>query len=158
MNPTIHLTDQQLYDLLDRIPNAAALPHLQHCTECQTEVANLRESLANFRGAATNLAAIAAPKLPPVAARSASFFGPKVWAASFATATAVLALSIAVFHPVHNNPVSPKGSGDAPQALVTSESDDALLDGIQQDLSTSIPPSLEPLAVPAASSDTSTQN
>jgi len=33
-----------------------------------------------------------------------------------------------------------------------------LLDGIQRDLSTPIPPSLEPLAVPAASSDISTQD
>ena len=153
MTPTNHLTDEQMYDLLDPAANTAAEQHLKSCAACQHEVASLRESLTNFRGAATNFAAIAGPRIPPVAARSTSFFGPKLWAASFATATAVLALSISMLHPIHNNTATA-----GVQTVVTTESDDALLDGIQKDLSTSIPPSLEPLAVPAASGETSTQN
>ena len=159
MNPTIHLTDEQMYDLLEPSANPAAQPHFRSCSRCQAEVASLRESLAIFRDATTDVAAIAAPKLPPAIALTNSWsFGPKVWAASFATATAVLAVSISVLHPMHRNPVTNTTPGSAPQAALTNESDDALLDGIQQDLSTSIPPSLEPLAVPAASSETSTQN
>ena len=158
MNPKIHLTDEQMYDLLDPAANTVAQPHLQNCGKCQAEVANLRESLANFRGAVTHFAAEETPKFAPAVARATSWFvAPKVWAASFATATALLAVSIAVLHPVHNNPA--KNVADAaPKAVLTNESDDALLDGIQQDLSTSIPPSLEPLAVPATSSETSTHN
>ena len=158
MTPTTHVTDEQMYELLQ--PNASELPHLQICPECQAEVSILRQSVANFRSAATGFAAVEALKHPPLAARGSSwFFGPKVWAASFATAAAVLAVSISMLHPVHNSTgTQPSRSGSAPQAALTTESDDALLEGIQRDLSTSIPPSLEPLAVPAASSGTSTQN
>ena len=159
MTKTFHLTDQQMYDLLEPASNAAQ-PHLQSCAECQAELTNLRESLANLRGAATNLAAMSTPRYSPLASRITSwFFGPKIWAASFATATAVLAVSISVLHPVHRTPgTSPSTTTSAPQATLATESDDALLDGIQVDLSTSLPPSLEPLAVPAAGSETSTQN
>lgn len=160
MNQTFHLTDDQMYDLLEPAANAPTPSHLQNCPECQAEFATLRESLLNFRRAATNLAAAAAPTRPPIAARVPSwFFGAKVWAASFATATAVLAVSISVLHPVHMGAgASTSAAVSTPQSAVTGESDEALLDGIQRDLSTSIPPSLEPLAVPAASSETSTQN
>ena len=160
MTQTFHLTDQQMYDLLEPATNPATQSHLQSCPKCQAEFATLRESLLNFRTAATNLAAVAAPTYPPVASRTiARFFGPKVWAASFATATAALAVSIAMLHPVHNTlGTTAASTASAPQAAPAAESDDALLDGIQRDLSTSIPPSLEPLAVPAASGETSTQN
>jgi len=160
MTPTFHLTDQQMYDLLQPAGNEPAHLHLQTCTDCQAELTNLRESLLNFRDATTSLAAVAAPRYPPLASRAATwFFGAKVWAASFATATAVLAISISVFHPIHSRPgTDTAATTSIPQAALAVESDDALLDGIQQDLSTSIPPSLEPLAVPTASSETSTQN
>jgi hypothetical protein len=159
MTKTFHLTDEQMYDLLEPASNAPAQPHLQSCAECQAELTNLRESLANFRGAATNLAAMSAPRHFPIASRITSwFFGPKVWAASFATATAILAVSISVLNPVHGGSGTNTSANSAAQTALATESDDALLDGIQQDLSTSIPPSLEPLAVPAAASETSTQN
>ena len=159
MNPTLHLSDEQIYDLLQSSANPATQPHLQNCPDCRAELANLRESLANFRDASTRLAAVAAPTRPPVLARAASwFFGAKIWAASFATAAAVLAISLSVLHPVHTSTVTGTASGSPSQTAFPSESDDALLDGIQKDLSTSIPPSLQPLAVPAASSDSSTQN
>jgi hypothetical protein len=155
-----HLTDKQMYELLEPVSNGDATQHLQSCSTCQAELTHLRASLATFRSTATNFAAAAAPMRPPIASRiSKRLFGPKVWAASFATATALLAVSISVFHPAHN------GSGTTTatttntlQVAPATESDDELLDGIQSDLSTSIPPSLEPLAVPAASSETSTQN
>ena len=159
MNPTIHLTDEQIYDLLDPAANTAAQTHLQTCGQCQAEIANLRASLANFRSAAISLAAMTAPNLPRVAAPIQSWFcGSKVWAASFAAATAVLALSISVLHPLHHTTEANPTSGSASKAAFSTESDDALLDSIQLDLSTSIPPSLEPLSVPAASAETPTQN
>ena len=159
MNPTIHLTDEQLFDLLDPTANAAAQQHLQTCGQCKAEVANLRTSLANFRSATISLAAVTAPNLPHVTAPIQSwFYGSKAWAASFAGAAAVLALSIAVLHPLHYRTEANPASGSASKAGFSTESDDALLDSIQLDLSTSIPPSLEPLSVPAASAETSTQN
>jgi anti-sigma factor RsiW len=153
-----HLTDEQMYELLDRNPNAQAQSHLQSCAGCRSEVSSLRASLLDFRAAATSFAAA---EVPPLAARTvaprAHSFRMQIWAASLTAATALLALSIAVVHPV-KAPVNGVTTTTSTQPAATTESDDALLDGIQQDLSTNIPPPLEPLEVPAAAGETSTQN
>jgi len=144
-----HLTDEQIAELLSSYPDQSAgaitQQHLLHCPRCQSELATLRASIANFRVAATNLAAAETPALTQrrIAAPAHSFRR-NAWAASLATAAAMLAISVALIRP--NAPVHTDAPNVATPAAV---SDDALLDGIQQDLSTSIPPSLEPLAVPA---------
>jgi anti-sigma factor RsiW len=150
-----HLTDEQIAEFLSAYPDQSAgaltQQHLLQCPHCQSEVAALRASLGNFRTAATNLAAAEMPSLTerPVVAPSRSFRR-NAWAASLATAAAMLAISAALVHP--NTPVR----HDTPVAVATPfapVSDDALLDGIQQDLSASIPPSLEPLSVPATQNE-----
>jgi anti-sigma factor RsiW len=159
-----HLTDEQMYELLDQNPNAPlqlqTKSHLSDCAHCRSEVSSLHASLMNFRVAATNLAAAETPSLAAraIAPRKQSM-RPRIWAAALTAATALLAVTIAVVHPIKTAP-KPNGTitTAAAQPPTATESDEALLDGIQQDLSTSIPPSLEPLAVPAASSETSTQN
>lgn len=162
MIPTNHLTEEQLYDLLEPATNAISHPHLLTCSLCQAELANVQASLHLFRDAATGFAASAAPHRLPIASSVATrFFSPKIWVTSFATATAVLAISISVLHPVHSGTVTapaPVAAVAAPQVADPPVSDEALLEGIQQDLSTSIPPSLEPLAVQTASRETATQN
>jgi hypothetical protein len=75
-------------------------------------------------------------------------------------ATVLLAVSISVLHPGQSTPKKnvTTAAETTQVAAPAAESDEALLDGIQQDLSTPIPPSLEPLTVPAAPSDISTQD
>ncbi len=146
-----HLTDDQMAQLLDETAGAITQQHLLSCAQCRTEVAELRAALTGFRAAATGLAAAEAPTLhprPAAASPAPIGFRRYAWAASFATVAAMLALSVSLLGPAHPG-------GKAVPAVVTAQtnapavSDEALLDGIQQDLSTSIPPSLEPLAVPA---------
>ncbi len=159
-----HLTDEQMFDLLNE-PNRTATAlrlHLSTCSACRVELTSLSESLANFRAAATNLAgaqaAVFAPR-PAAVQRPRTTLRRNIWAASFATAAAVFAVSVSLVQPrphVPNAPQTPAAA--AVPTAQPSVSDEALLDGIQQDLSTSIPPSLEPLAVPAASGDTNNQN
>jgi len=160
MIPTNHLTEEQMYDLLDPTADTNLHPHLRACTHCQSELTNLRESLDLFRDAATSFAASAAPRRLPVVEPVASrFFSPKIWATSFATATALLVISLSVLHPAASGPgKAPIAAVAAPQTTASADSDEALLEGIQQDLSTSIPPSLEPLAAQTASSENATQN
>ncbi len=159
MIPTNHLTEEQMYDLLDTAADTTSHHHLLDCAACQSEMTNLRASLDLFRDAATNYSAAKAPSRLPVAPPMAvRFFSPKIWATSFATATALLAISISFLHPLQNGINTPAVAATPAIETATSVSDDALLDGIQQDLSTSIPPSLEPLAVQTASSETVTQN
>jgi anti-sigma factor RsiW len=153
-----HLSDEQLYLLLEdpSSAGASAQTHMSSCIACQSEFAALRASLANFRAAATGYAAGQAPVHAPALARrvavssSRSSWMPRpVWAASFASAVAVLGVSLALMHP---HPVT-RAAGTptvVTSPAVPEESDEALLDGIQRDLSTSVPPSLEPLEVSAA--------
>jgi hypothetical protein len=162
MNPTSHLNDEQMYSLLDEAPNAEAQAHLLACVACQQEFSSLRGSLGNFRSAATSFAAAEGPSYAPRmnAVRStAPRLAPRIWAGSLATAALLLAVSVSVFHPGTPGPETATNTApQAPQVTVAPVSDEALLDGIQRDLSTSVPPSLEPLEVAAGSSDTSTQN
>jgi len=152
-----HLTDAQMFGLLDEPDRADATTrlHLVACPNCQTELRTLRASLTNFRAAATSLASAETPALASTrvaAPASPSRFRRQVWATSLA-AVAVLAIAAPFVHPVHKTPAIQAAPGNSPvQPNPAAESDDALLDGIQRDLSTSIPPSLEPLAVPAQSS------
>ena len=149
---SLHLTDQQIAELLDNTAGAITQQHLLRCAHCQSEVAGLRASIANFRAAATAMAAAETPALerrPAPAPAATPAFRRTAWAASLATAAAMLALSVSLIHPAHpvHDGVTPETTAPA---NVAAESDEALLDGIQQDLSTSIPPSLQPLAVPAS--------
>jgi hypothetical protein len=153
-----HLTDEQIFALLDEqehIEPTLQL-HLLACPACAAELTTLRGSLANFRIAAINLASEVPPLAPRTAPAPRQRIRRRAWAASFATAAAMAALSIALIHPQHTT----SGSQARPNAPAVQdvESDEALLDGIQQDLSTPIPPSLEPLALPAASNTHSTSN
>ena len=83
-----------------------------------------------------------------VASPRTSWIPRPIWAASFASAVAVLGVSLSLMHPHTDAPVAATpaiASHTAPPEL----SDEALLDGIQNDLSTSVPPSLQPLEVSA---------
>jgi len=158
-----HLTDEQMFELLGQPDQATPTLrlHLTTCPDCRAELLTLGDSLANFRAAATGLAAaeISTPNQRRAAATRTNVFRRHAWAASFASAVAVLAISVSLLRPT---PQPPADHGSTPavttQLVPAAESDDALLDGIQQDLSTSIPPSLEPLSVPAASSTNDSQN
>lgn len=154
-----HLNEEQLYTALDTPSDHSVQSHLSTCTACQSELAAIRTSLVNFRIATTKLAAAQPPRSaltrPVRYSRSGLIFKPQAWAASFATVAALLALSVSLLHPSHR-PTTPAAKDQMPQAA--SESDEALLDGIQRDLATSIPPSLAPLALQPGSDPASRHN
>lgn len=134
---------------------AHAHGHFSTCPQCQSELDTLHMALTNFRAAATHLAAEgaatgAATHAQPPSSWIAPFTSGKLWAASSAAIATALAVSLFFFHPLH----TASSASQSPQqifATQSSESDEALLDGIQQDLSVSVPPSLSPLAVTPAS-------
>jgi len=158
-----HLSDAQMFGLLDAPDDSDASTrlHLAGCPSCQSEFSTLRVSLTNFRAAATRFASAEVPALASsrVAAHSRlSRFRRHAWATSLAT-VAVLAVAVPLVRPTHKTPALQQLPGNSPGVTnPAAESDDALLDGIQRDIATSIPPSLEPLAVPAASSATDIHN
>ena len=151
----LHLTDFQFAELIDRPESAGPILklHLATCADCRAEVVSLSSSLASFRSATSSLATAEMPALqrPRVALPITHRLRLNAFTASLATAAVVFA---SVVHLKHTALPKAVETTVAAQTL----SDDALLDRVQQDLATSIPPSLEPLNVPATTSESHTQN
>jgi len=153
---TPHLTHEQLCDmLLARSPHplssdfAAMQDHLAACPSCTAELANLRTSLALFREASvsysqqhlTQLHANAVPTVPKTAI-------PIYWA----VAAAALCIAAALPITLHRQTPSAPASSTSTTPATYSQSDEALLEEINQELSAPIPSPMRPLADPTASS------
>ncbi|WP_263368188.1 hypothetical protein [Edaphobacter bradus] len=160
---TPHLTHEQLCDiLLACAPHplssdyAALQQHLRSCPACSDEIARLDHSLKLFREASTtharqqlveihaNQAACHSSVLP--SPRTVS--RPLYWACAAALALTVLA-PLGLRHR-HVTPSPSPAAVNAPAR--TQESDEALLEEINQDLSAAVPSPMRPLDDPAASS------
>lgn len=166
---TNHLTHEQLCDLLlassAHTPESessafkavnAAEDHLRSCLQCTAELQNLRTSLSTFRQAATSYAdqvyARASINKASIAPSPRYRSHILYWATAAALAIAVaLPLSL---HRQQNAPIAHQSAVAATVTPQTAESDEALLDGIAQDLSTDVPSSMQPLADPTASTAT----
>jgi hypothetical protein len=156
---TNHLTTEQIYELLER-PEAADT-HLRDCAECQQEVASLRSALTDFRVATTSLAAAQPTALPVHAPAPRTVFGGmsfQVFAASCATALVLITTSVTLLVPHRSAAPAAPAASPATISHVASESDDALLNGIEQDLSAPVPPSLSPLEIATNNTSTNQQN
>jgi len=158
-----HLTEAQLDSLLDApgTLNIDASQHLRACPRCAAEAESLRNALKNFRLAATNLSLLHTPSragLATMRQRHFFTFARTAWATGLAAAMIAGSVSLSLLHKpvaVTSVPTVASSSQQKPPA----ESDDALLQSVDQDLSTSVPPSLQPLDVtPAGESTTSKQN
>jgi hypothetical protein len=153
---TPHLTHEQLCDLiLESVPpedsrSAALFDHLRTCLLCASEFANLQSSLSLFREAANSWSAQAFAQmqsvpLPERPKRPA--LKPVHWA--FAVAVVFLAAIIPfTAHPRHQPP--PLSTATAAAPAHRTESDEALLEDIDQKLSAPIPSPMQPLADPTA--------
>ncbi len=171
MNP--HLTNEQLFELLNsatadadhqETPLQSAVSHLALCAECRCEFDSLHSSLSSFRTAATSFAEQNAPIHPPVqpihsSANTLRIQQPLAWAAGLLAAAALCTAGVSVAHK-QQAAVSSIGV-TAPLGTPTTAAaaeDATLLEGIDRDLSTSVPPSLQPLDVTSAAESTSTTN
>ena len=121
--------------------------HLAACSPCRAELASLSGSLSAFRTAATGASALYTPSQllrSHTSIAPSRFSRPRAaWAAGLVAAAALCTVSISALH----KPAAPAASiaTEAPTEVSSAQSDDALLQSIDQDLSTSVPPSLAPL-------------
>jgi hypothetical protein len=155
---TPHLTHEQLCDLILAQPPhrlssdfAALDQHLGSCPLCAEELARLRSSIELFRESSTVWArqqfaevhARTVSVLPPAHALSR----PLVWIA----AAAALVLAVIVPMELRQYHAAPPAQVAASQTTRSTESDEALLEEIDQDLSASVPSPMRPLSDPTAS-------
>jgi anti-sigma factor RsiW len=143
---TNHLTerDQEEYVLGQRTP--AMVQHLAHCAPCQAAVARLEQGVQLFRSAALEWSAQSFEKRPlrhvPAAPVAGNALFP-AWQWTVAACLLFLALLPAYFSVQrahqHEAAVHPAAVQVAPI------SDDALLQQVDEEVSESVPASMEPL-------------
>ncbi len=170
-----HLTHQQICDLLLATQpvgvDASAEPqqeaqqqHLDACLICASELNLLRTSVIGFRDVSVAIADRAFARqtrssLLPVERNTRTLTPTFFWAATGILFAAVLPLSL--FHqnlnPMLKQHISPPTvATSASVPATTVETDEALLEGINQDLSASIPSAMQPLASSIADNSAAT--
>jgi len=137
-----HLSSEQFDGVLSGQPSPDAKLHLSSCAQCSGELASLREAFGNFREAAS----VAAEKHRLLAVTPTPRRVPRM---AWGLAAAALFVSIGAPLAVHRRVTAPVAEPVA-QAPATM-SDEALLDNVQNDLSSLVPESLQPLAATPAS-------
>jgi hypothetical protein len=142
--------------LLARAPHplssdyAALQHHLANCPSCTQELASLRKSLSVFRKASISYAQQQSAQLRvnTTPSRSGIIMHPIYWAAAAALCIAA-ALPITLHRQTPAEPIS-SASTSTPEA--TLQSDEVLLEEVNQEISAPIPSPMRPLADPTASS------
>jgi anti-sigma factor RsiW len=170
MNSQTHLTHKQLCDLVIESPlspeDAASdevHSHLHSCYTCMAELTALTSSIDQFHTVAHTV-----PEREFTAHSRPGLSGLSMFVTrrpavrwmqplSFALAAALLVavgLPLTLTHH-HAAPLPPQEQISKVTAPVDAVSNEALLEGVDQDLSDSIPDSMQPLADPTASAATS---
>lgn len=152
-----HLSEDQMGALLTGDPAPAATAHLAACTRCSKEFTSLKAALGNYREAVIPFAEAASQRARFRASRLASTsvtpqracgWGFAGWAVTAVAALALVGTSVGGFRSHTTLPVTPVAvtSGSASDVGTSGQADDErLLSDINQDLATSLPPSLAPL-------------
>ncbi len=161
---TPHLTHEQLCDIvLATSPHPlssesiALQNHLRACAACAAELTDLQASLALFRDTAISYAD---REYMRSSAQHASILPshrhlsrPALWAAAAAVFVAAI-LPFSLHRQRQSSLPSTPTSASAPH---TAESDEALLEDINEELSAPVPSPMQPLADPTAGANTATQ-
>lgn len=159
MNSNAHLTEQQFYDLLIADPTESSLEfqhlreHLLRCPECAAELASLRQPLADFRSSVTAWAGHHSANRSWTRPSHSSPFGTlSIWLLAAAALILLIALPFAIHHDspaiaTHDATLSTTHSSAASSTTI---GDEALLEEVNQTVSSSIPAPMQPLADPTA--------
>jgi len=184
---TTHLNHEQLFDLLlaNRSTDGfcpeldRSRQHVRECHICADELASLSRSLTLFRSTANawanhawnHQAAYVNRSLLPATSDTSVFSRFRLILRPAAWSTAAVAIALAVAVPMTLHRLSK--SAEAPAAAVTmppaspaetraaaydARSDEALLEEVNQTLSSSVPSPMQPLADPTASSNNQSNN
>lgn len=134
-----HLTSEQMESTLSGRPSEETTRHLGDCAQCAGELTALREVFGDLRKAT---AASAEHHRRFVSTAGARRVPRMAWALVTAMLFVAVGAPLAIHHRGATPPVTDKVSTGADATI----SDEALLDGVQNDLSTSVPASMLPLA------------
>jgi len=157
MNSIDHLTEEQFYDLVISNPTDSSVEvqhlrdHLLRCPECAAELAFLRQPLADFRSSVTAWADHHSNNRSWTRTSHPSSFA---MLSAWLLAAAALILVIALPFAAHRKPATiayrhATYSDTKPSAASSATiGDEALLEEVNQTVSSSIPTPMQPLADP----------
>ena len=150
-----HLTAEQFGGFVERGTSGDGSReerHLQECQQCREELNSMREALALFRESAAAFAEREFARKRPVSARTLvaarrGFSPGLAWAAAGLLVIAA-ALPVELARYARQSPEVTHTTGSA---APTHESDEALLEDINREVSASVPASMQALEDPTAS-------
>jgi hypothetical protein len=165
---TPHLSEAQFGELMAAPPKAAdsaltpAEVHVLTCEQCAAELASLRESLSLFREASTRFAADQLRQIPPVVFPVRPAVSPVLRSVVLTCAAALVLAAFVpmqVLHQRSREAARRAASANAAPRVehYATESNEALLDDVDQAASASVPDAMQALANPAAANDLSVQ-
>ncbi len=155
---TQHLTHEQICDfILDPPPESApSAAHLAACAHCSAQLATLNASLRHFQEASRSFAEREIARRPIVLTlpRRRNIMAMPAYLAAAALFLGAVFIPLHLHHPAAPPPPSPVAA--VPVSAQSTESDEALLEEINQDLSASVPSPMQPLADPTADASSAT--
>jgi len=132
---------------------AAAEAHLLLCPTCAAELANFRDSLSLFRQASSNHASRELNNLPPLSLPNRSLLFPALQPAHWVAVAATLLVALLPLQTFRQRPTQPAATTlDSAQSPSELQSDVALLDDVDREVSASVPTSMQALADPSGDS------
>jgi anti-sigma factor RsiW len=148
-----HLTPAQIDALLSSNPTArdaaAAEAHLLLCPACAADLAHLRDSISLFRQATSNHASRELNNLQPLSLPTRSLLFPTLQPTHWFVVAATLLVALLPLQSFRTHPVQ-SAPAEAYSTLESAEhqSDAALLDDVDREVSASVPTSMQALADP----------
>lgn len=162
-----HLTEAEFGELLAgsvRSGDSALTPaevHVLHCKECAAELEGLRESLALFREATTSYADGQLRRMPAIVAPGRPLVSPVLRCMVLATAAALVLAAFLPMQMLHQKKQIRRQAVVANSATsfehYATESNEALLNDVDQAASASVPEAMQSLADPAATNNLSSR-
>ena len=151
-----HLTEEEFGELMSAPVRrevhalSAAEAHVEECEQCAAELAELRASLSLFRQATTDFANEQLRHMP---ACSVPLRQPLLQPMYFAAAAAILLAALLPMQVLHHEAAPRQQAVTATataRAAHSVESDEALLDDVNNEISASVPAPLQALADPTS--------
>jgi hypothetical protein len=149
-----HLTEDQYGELLAQSteitdsPSAPADAHVLTCEQCAAELATLRESLSLFRQASNAYADNELRRLPQVSLPARRLFSPALEPAYWAAAAAIVLAAFLPMQVMHQHSLQIAPSVAISVADRPVQSDEALLEDVNREISASVPTPMQALADP----------
>jgi hypothetical protein len=142
-----HLTEKEISQWLVEGPEHSVSQHVQDCWTCQAELAEAQAPLAAFRSALVEWSEAQTSQsvnLQTTVVRNERLWGRRLWlpAASFALAALLLVGYAKIPISLHGNSI---GQQPVVTASDTTDSDEALLNQVDTEVSEAVPDAMAPL-------------